>query len=66
MSVKWLTKRDKNGKLIRYSVPWYDDIFYWTVDPGSSAGSQPLGSWDLLNQFTFDQLSLNTWDQIGT
>ena len=40
MSVKWLTKKDKNGRIIRYSVPWYDYDYYgmFSENPGQSTG----------------------------
>ncbi len=40
MSVKWLTKKDKNGRIIRYSVPWYDYDYYgmFSENPGQSVG----------------------------
>lgn len=69
MSVKWLTKKDKNGRIIRYSVPWYDYDYYgmFSGDSGTSAGgsSQTFGTWDELNQITFDQMNTNMWEQLG-
>jgi hypothetical protein len=42
MATKWMTKRDINGKIIMYSIPWYDhDV---GGDVGQSGGQESTSS----------------------